>query len=101
MNEMRQLIGKRLEGDGTPRQRQGAFPSSPAPRNTDIASADDIASTLQELVSQADNDLSRAASNYGSVHESLKLLVSDFVEVFEKHCIRRRRKTDNISRRNL
>ena len=97
MNEMRQLIGKRLEGDGTPRQRQGVFPSSATPRSMDTLSAAGIASTLQELVFRADDDLSRAASNYGTVHEGLKLLTTNFIEVFSNHSIQRRGKLTTLA----
>lgn len=100
MNEMRQLIGKRLEGDSTPRQRHSVFPSSATPRNIDTSSATTIAPTLQELVSQASSDLSRAASNYGTLYEGIKLLTSNVTEVFDNHSIKRR-KTNNSFRRKF
>lgn len=81
MNEMRQLIGKRFESEGTPRNRPGAFPNSPAPRAADSIGADSVALSLQELISEADKDLSRAASNQDMLQEGLKLLAADFVEV--------------------
>lgn len=96
MNEMRQLIGKRLEGDSTPRQRHSVFPSSATPRNIDTSSATTMTPTLQELVSQASSDLSRAASNYGTLYEGIKLLTSNVTEVFDNHSIKRR-KTNNSS----
>lgn len=81
MNEMRQLIGKRFESDGAPRSRPGVFPSSPAPRQTENFQADGIAQSLQELVSEADKDLTRAVSNHDTLQDGLNLLVSDFKEV--------------------
>lgn len=81
MNEMRQLIGKRFEGEGTSRTRAGTLPISPAPRTTDAFSADGIAQTLQEVVSEVDQHLTRAASNHETMHDNFKLLASDFREV--------------------
>jgi hypothetical protein len=81
MNEMRQLIGKRFEGESTPRSRAGTLPGSPAPRTADSFSADEIARTLQDIVSEADQQLTRAASNHETMQDDLKLLVSDFKEV--------------------
>jgi len=80
MNEMRQLIGKRFEAEGTPRSRAGTLPGSPASRTTEVFPADGIARTLQDVVSQADQNLTRAASNQEMIHDDLKLLVSDFKE---------------------
>ena len=78
MNEMRQLIGKRLEGEGTPRSKAGILP---APRTMDPFSADGIARTLQDVVSDADQELTRAASNHETMQDDLKVLASDFKEV--------------------
>lgn len=81
---MRQLIGKRFEAEGTPRSRLGALPGSPAPlRSSDSFPAEGIARSLQELVSEADKDLSRAISNHGTLQDDLKLLAADFKEVGE------------------
>lgn len=81
MNEMRQLIGKRLESDGTPRTRAGTLPSSPALRLARAFSPDDTAGTLQEIVSEADHNISRAASNYDTMQQDIQLLADDFKEV--------------------
>jgi len=77
---MRQLIGKRLEGENTPRSRAGTLPNSPALRTVDPFSADGIARTLQEVVSDADQQLTQAASNHETMQEGLKVLASDFKE---------------------
>jgi hypothetical protein len=81
MNEMRQLIGKRLEGEYTPRSRAGTLPSTPPAQTTDTFSADGIVQTLQGVVSEADQHLSRAASKHETMHDDLKLLTSDLKEV--------------------
>jgi hypothetical protein len=81
LNEMRQLIGKRFETEGTPRSRLGGLPSSPALRTTDSFPAEDIAKSLQELVCEAEKDLTRAISNHETLQDDLKLLAADFKEV--------------------
>ena len=80
MAEMRHLIGKRFEGESTPRSRAGTLPNSPAPRITD-PSADGVARTLQDIVSETDQHLTRAATNHETMRDDLKLLASDFKEV--------------------
>lgn len=83
MNEMRQLIGKRLDGEMTPRGRAGTLPSSSTQRPADTHAADKTASSLQEIVSEADEHLARATSNYDKLQGGLDLLVSDLKEVRE------------------
>jgi len=79
LNEMRQLIGKRFEAEGTPRSRLGAMPGSP--RTTDSFPAEGIARSLQELVCEAEKDLTRAFSNHESLQDNLRVLAADFKEV--------------------
>jgi hypothetical protein len=77
MSEMRILIGKRLESEGTPRHRSGSGPIPPA---TD---ADGTARTLQAVVSEVDQYLTRAASNHETMRDDLKFFASEFKDVGE------------------
>jgi len=76
---MRQLIGKRFEGDGTPRSRAGTLPCSPAPRTVD-ATADGTSQALQDVVFDADQHLMKATANHELMYDDLKLLASEFKE---------------------
>lgn len=81
MNEMRSLIGRRLEGEATPRTRAGTLPSAPTPRSGDAIPVDDTADTLQELVSEADRHITRACSNHEAMQHNIQLLADDFKQV--------------------
>ena len=81
MNEMRSLIGRRLEGEATPRTRAGTLSNAPTSRNVEAAPADDIASSLQELVSEADRHILRATSNHEAMQDNIRLLANDLKQV--------------------
>ncbi|KAF7981667.1 hypothetical protein HWV62_32792 [Athelia sp. TMB] len=77
MNEMRSLIGRRLESEATPRTRAGTLHNASTPRNVEAVPADDIASSLQELVSEADQHILKASSNYEAMQDNIRLLAND------------------------
>lgn len=77
MEEMRQQIGKR-QGEITPRQMRG--------RATDAPQIENLVCSLEELVSEADRDLTRATSSHEVLQTDLQHMVVDFQEVFLAHC---------------
>lgn len=63
-----------------PRSRAGTLPSAPIPRS-DAVAVDDTANTLQELASEADRHILRAASNHESMQTNIRILIDDIKQV--------------------
>lgn len=80
MNEMRQLIGKRLDGEIAP-SRSNELPGSPVPYTTDASRLQGLSRSLQDLISGADKDLARATTNHETLRDGLKALMTEMAEV--------------------
>ncbi|KII94880.1 hypothetical protein PLICRDRAFT_33706 [Plicaturopsis crispa FD-325 SS-3] len=77
MEEMRQLIQKR-QGEGTPRSRSrnGFAMDDPQPQSSD--KLDRFAKSVEGLVSDADRDLLRAASNIETIQNDIRQVATEF-----------------------
>jgi CHAT domain-containing protein len=80
MEEMRQLIGRR-QGDGTPRSRARSIVLDTPTRNSTSVNIADLSRSIDMLVSDADKDLSRAASNQEALQRDLKQVAIQLKEV--------------------
>jgi hypothetical protein len=79
MEEMRQLISKRSV-EATPRlQHKG--PKEAATAGTDAVRTGDLLQSIEDIVSEADRSLVRAASNQEALSIDIGLLVADLKEV--------------------
>lgn len=85
MEEMRQLIGKRL-GEGTPRSRAQSIlessSSSSFSRSSDTSSkVEQISGSIDELVTEADYYLSQAVKNQPLIESDVQSMAAQLKEV--------------------
>jgi len=81
MEEMRNLIGRR-QGEYTPRSRPRSLAADlSVSYSPDTAQLENFASSVEELVSEADSNLARVADYHEVVQDDFKQLASDFKEV--------------------
>jgi hypothetical protein len=82
MDEMRQLIGKRYVGDGTPAtpQRTTMDPPIRAP-SRDGSQLDEFASSIEDYIFDVDGDLAKAVSAQDTLQAEIRLLAASLKEV--------------------
>jgi hypothetical protein len=80
MQEMRQVIGLR-QGDYTPRSRPRSTFGLDRTPSWDKSQIDRATQAIDDLVTEADNDLHRAVSHQDKLQEALRKLVIDAREV--------------------
>lgn len=78
---MRNLISRRVAGDGPNRARSRSVVESAAPASTSSTSLDEQVKLIDDAASEAEKDLVRAISNHEALETDLRQLVENFREV--------------------